>query len=339
MIEIKKNTSLKNLNTFGIESFATNFIQINNENDVNNFILYFNSIPKPFFILGSGANTLFTKNYSGTVIHVNTKGISIISASNTEVLIEVQAGEEWNNLIEYCVQNNLYGIENLVAIPSTVGAAAIQNIGAYGMEAKDSIHSVNYIDLHNLTKINLNNNECNFNYRNSIFKNELKNQILITSVIFKLSKIPNLNLNYGSIKDELIKLNIQQPSLVQLTSIIRKIRETKLPDPQTVGNAGSFFKNPIVSNNYLEKLQEKFPEIVFYKINDRESKLAAAWLIDYCKLKGFQIGGAAIHQNQALVITNKNNATAKDIISLANYIQKKVLKVFNLKLQPEVIFV
>lgn len=339
MLKIQRNISLKPFNTLGIEAIANTFIQVNNQRNIGELKQVFNKIPKPIYILGTGANTLFTDNFNGSVIHINTKGIQILEENDRDVLIEVQAGEIWDNIIEFCVRKSYYGIENLVAIPSTVGASAIQNIGAYGMEAKDTIYSVEYIDLQSFKQYKISNKECQFNYRDSIFKHHLKDKIIITSVIFKLSKEANYKLNYGSIKDELQKLNITNPSLREITDIIRNIRNSKLPNPKLIGNAGSFFKNPIISNKKLEQLKTKFPNIVAFKINEEKSKLAAAWLIDFAKLKGFQIGGAAIHENQALVIINKNNATAKDIVDLSNFIQQKVFEIFNVNLTPEVIFI
>lgn len=339
MLDIQKNISLKPFNTFKIEATANTFIQLNEQSDIGYLKQLFKKIPRPIYILGSGANTLFTDNYDGTIIHINTKGIQILEETKKDVLIEVQAGEIWDNLIEFCVKNNYFGIENLVAIPSTVGASAIQNIGAYGMEAKDTIYSVKYIDLQYFKQIELSNKDCKFDYRDSIFKHDLKDKVIISSVVFKLSKKANYNLNYGSIKDELQKLNIINPSLREITEIIRNIRNAKLPDPKIIGNAGSFFKNPIITNRKLEELKIKFPDIVSYKIDQEKSKMAAAWLIDFAKLKGFQIGGAAIHENQALVIINKNDATAKDIVDLSNFIQRKVFKIFNINLTPEVIFI
>lgn len=339
MLDIQKNISLKPFNTFKIEATANTFIQLNEQNDIGYLKQLFKKIPRPIYILGSGANTLFTDNYNGTIIHINTKGIQILEETKKDVLIEVQAGEIWDNLIEFCVKKNYFGIENLVAIPSTVGASAIQNIGAYGMEAKDTIYSVKYTDLQSFKQIKISNKDCKFDYRDSIFKHDLKDKVIISSVVFKLSKKANYNLNYGSIKDELQKLNIINPSLREITEIIRNIRNAKLPDPKIIGNAGSFFKNPIITNRKLEELKIKFPDIISYKIDQEKSKMAAAWLIDFAKLKGFQIGGAAIHENQALVIINKNNATAKDIVDLSNFIQRKVFKIFKINLTPEVIFI
>lgn len=338
MLEIQKYISLKALNTFGIEAVADTFIQIKSPNDYHKLNQIFDKIIRPIYILGSGANTLFTDDFKGSIIHINTKGINVLKEDDDGVLVEVQSGEIWDNLIDFCVVNQYYGIENLVGIPSTVGASVIQNIGAYGMEVKDSVHSVKYIDITNFNEIILSKIECQFEYRDSIFKHALKNKIIITSVLFKFSKKPNFVLKYGSINDELEKLNISKPTLKYITEIIRNIRSSKLPDPKLIGNAGSFFKNPIITNSQLEKLKMKFPNIVYFSLNNGMSKLAAAWMIEYAKLKSFQIGGAAIHQNQALVIINKNSATAKDIVELSCFVQHRVSEIFDVKLTPEVIF-
>jgi UDP-N-acetylmuramate dehydrogenase len=339
MLNIQKNISLKNYNTFGIEAIASTFVQINTQEEFRELASIYNNLPKPIYILGSGANTLFTKDFKGTIININNKGIKLLHEDKNEVIVEVQAGEIWNDLVEFCVNNNYYGIENLVAIPSTVGASAIQNIGAYGMEAKDSIFKVKYIDLQTFKTIVLNNNECEFGYRNSIFKNKLEGKVIILSVLFKFYKNAKLKLSYGSILDELKHQNITSPTLEQITTIIRNIRNSKLPDPKIIGNAGSFFKNPIIDNIDLEILKVKFPKIVYYPINENKSKLAAAWLIENANLKGFQKGGAAVHKNQSLVIINKDSATSSDIVELSKYIQQKIKSLYNINLYPEVIFI
>lgn len=339
MSKLIRNKSLKALNTFGIDCKAKHYYELNDEIEVFGFLADINSIPKPVYYLGGGANTLFTHNYKGSIVRMNIKGISLIKEDSDCFYVEANAGEVWTDFVDYCVTNNYYGAENLVAIPGTVGAAPIQNIGAYGVEAKDIIHEVYYYDIEGFMLKKLDNKSCNFGYRNSIFKNELKDNILITKVIFKLSKKPNFQLSYGSINIELEKKGIIEPNIKQLADTISNIRSQKLPDITEIGNAGSFFKNPIVELNFADNLRKEFPKLVSYPHTDGFVKLAAGWLIDNAGLKGYQIGGAAVHQKQALVIINKDNATGEDIVALSAYIQKEILEIYNVNLTPEVIFV
>ena len=339
MIKLKKNISLKPYNTFGIEVFTDFFIQLDKAEDISTFIKNYDDIPKPIYFIGLGANTLFTKDFSGTVVHINTKGIQKYKETTDSIYLRVQAGEIWDDFIDFCITNNFSGIENLAAIPSTIGAAPIQNIGAYGVEVKDSIEYVKYIDLNNFNTITLNNKECQFSYRNSLFKTPIKNQFLVTEVGFKLSKTLQPILEYGSIKERLNSLGITNPDIKQIADTIRQIRADKLPDYKILGNAGSFFKNPIIPIDNFNKLKDQFPNIIAYPQNNNTIKIAAAWLIDKAGLASYQIGGAAIHENQALVIINKNQAQAKDIINLCSHIQTKIKLLFNIELLPEVIFV
>ncbi len=339
MSKLLRNKSLKDLNTFAIECKAKHYYELNNEIEAFEFIADISSIPKPIYYLGGGANTLFTQNYKGSIVRMNIKGITLINEDENYYYVEANAGEVWTDFVDYCVANNYYGAENLVAIPGTVGAAPIQNIGAYGVEAKDIIHEVYFYDIDGFMLKKYSNKSCDFAYRNSIFKNELKGNILITKVVFKLSKTPDFKLSYGSISNELEKRNITDPNIKDLADTISDIRSQKLPDITEIGNAGSFFKNPIVEVAFADNLRKEFPELVSYPHTDGYVKLAAGWLIDNAGLKGYQIGGAAVHQNQALVIINKDNASGKDIVALSHYIQKEILEIYNVNLTPEVIFV
>lgn len=339
MIDILTNVSLKQYNTFGVNAIASNFIELNSDNDIQEYLLAYNTLAKPVYYIGSGANTLFTKDYSGTIVHVNTKGIEIIKEDNEFVYIKVKAGEIWDEFVNYCVKNNYFGMENLVAIPGKVGATPIQNIGAYGVEAKDVIESVYFYNLEEKKHKIISNEFCDFSYRNSIFKNQLKDKVLITDVVYKLNKKAAYKLDYGSINETLKSKNIFNPRLKDITSLIRDIRGSKLPDIDIIGNAGSFFKNPIITIKEFEKLKKEFPNIVSYPINSKLIKVAAGWLIDNAGLKSFQIGGAAVHNQQALVIINKENASGEDIVKLSQYIQNQIFKIYNIPLSPEVIFV
>lgn len=336
-MKIINNKSLKNYNTCNIEVSCNHFIELNNDKDFIDFIHYYPNTKLPIYFLGLGANTLFTRDFKGSIVHINNKGIDPISEDNDYVIIKVQAGEIWDDFVNYCVKNNYYGAENLVSIPSTVGATPIQNIGAYGSEAKDIIFEVVYYDLKKLSLKVLSNAECNFSYRNSIFKQDLKNNFLIKEVLYKLSKKPSFNLTYGAIESELKKKGINEPKLPDIVNIISNIRNNKLPDYTKNGNAGSFFKNPIISINKFNKLKLSYPEIVSYPINENHIKIAAAWLIDNADLKSFSIGGASVHNKQALVLINQNKASGEDFKNLSLHIQKIVKEKYGILLIPEVI--
>jgi len=336
-MKIEVNKSLINYNTCKINVSANNFIEVSKTIEIDKITETIKNLPKPIYILGMGANTLFTNNFKGTIIHLNTKGIHLEFENDKYVLLKVQSGEIWDDFATYCVENNYYGVENLVAIPSSIGAVAIQNIGAYGTEASDIIHEVYYTDIKNGKNIILSNKECNFSYRNSIFKNKLKDRIIITSVIFKLSKTASFKLEYGQIQNELKINNITNPQLIDIANTIRNIRKSKLPDYKIHGNAGSFFKNPIVGIDKFKILKNKFPKMVSYKINDNTYKIAAGWLIDNAGLKGYSIGDAMVHTNQALVIINIGNASGNNFKDLSKYIQNKINKLYNIQLHPEVI--
>jgi len=337
-LKLQENISLKNFHTFGIEVYTKYFLALSNLEEIEECAAHFNKIPKPVYFLGGGANSLFVNDYKGTVIHIANKGISLIEESEDDVLLSVQAGEDWDEFVQFCVENEYYGIENLTAIPGQVGTAPIQNIGAYGIEAKDSIKEVFYIDLEDGESYVLTNDECDFGYRDSIFKHDLKDQFIITEVVFRLSKNGKLNTEYGAIKEELSKRAIIQATIAQLSDTIRSIRASKLPDPKEVGNGGSFFKNPVVNLEKYNSLKTLFPEIVAYP-NGNKIKIAAGWMIDFLGWKGREHYGAAVHTQQALVIINKNNATGQAVKELSEMIQQDVEKHFGIKLEAEVEFV
>jgi len=336
-MKIERNISLKNYNTCGIDVLANTFIEINHTSDIAKIAKQYPALPQPVYILGLGANTLFTNDFKGTIIHINTKGISVISEDDSSIYVKVKAGEIWDNFVSFCINKNYYGVENLVAIPSTIGAVPIQNIGAYGVEASDIIHKVYYTNIDDAKPYIINKKSCYFSYRDSIFKNELKEKIIISEVVFKLSKHPSFKLDYGQIQDELNKTEIVNPKIEEIAKIIRNIRSSKLPDYKINGNAGSFFKNPIISIEKYNILLEKFPNIVSYKIDNSKIKIAAGWLIDNANLKGFKIGGAMIHSKQALVIVNNGKATGEDFKLLSKYIQKRILEIYDINIYPEVI--
>lgn len=338
MTEIKHNISLKEYNTFGIDIKAKLFCFYKNYNDIkfliNNNIINNNS---KILILGEGSNLLFTKNFDGLVIYPINKDVNIEQETDNEIFIEAGAGKKWDDLVSYTVNKGYGGLENLSGIPGNVGATPVQNIGAYGVEAKDIIYKVNVIDLQSGQKRTLLNNECNFNYRSSIFKNEFKNKFLVNSVVFKLQKKPVFKTHYGSIQNVLMQQ--KEINLKTIRQSILKIRDEKLPDPKIIGNAGSFFKNPIISNLQAKELQKEYNNMVCYPLPNNKTKVAAGWLIDQAGLKGYTDSNnkAGIHKNQALVLINKGNATGQDIVSLSDFVKKTILQKFNINLEPEVI--
>lgn len=332
-MKILQNYSLKNHNTFGIDAIAKEFVVINSIEELKEAIAYNPS----FFVLGGGSNVLFSKYKIPFVIQINIKGIETISQSSNEVEVKVAAGENWHEFVLWCVRQNYGGIENLALIPGNVGACPIQNIGAYGVEVKDCIVSVETLEIETLKEHNFKNSECNFDYRDSIFKNQLKGKHIITAVVFKLStKNHTLNLDYGAITDILNQKNINNPTLSDVADTVINIRQSKLPNPSIIGNGGSFFKNPVISKEHFNRLQKQHPTIPFYTISESSIKIPAGWLIEKAGLKGHREGDAGVHKLQALVLVNYGNASGLDIISLAKKIQKIVKDSFQITLEIEV---
>ena len=339
-MNIQQNISLKSYNTFGIDVTASRFVSVDNFIKLQKILTQ----EKDVFLLSGGSNMLLTKDIDKLVIHINIKGISIHYENESEVELSVNAGEDWHEFVMWCISQNYGGIENLSLIPGNVGTSPIQNIGAYGVEVKDVITKVEGIDLNSAKKVEFYNKECNFGYRNSIFKNELKEKIVITSVRFKLTKKNHhLNTNYGAIEKELAIRKISNPTIKDISDIVINIRQAKLPDPKKIGNSGSFFKNPIVSLKQFKKLQEKYPNIPFYKIPSSKKedtsynyKIPAGWLIEIAGFKGKRYGDCGIHDNQALVLVNFDKASGTDIYTLAKKIQETILSIFEITLDIEV---
>lgn len=338
MTELKTNASLKKYNTFGIEAIAKYFCFYENIDDLvylqkNGFI----NKKIPIIVLGGGSNLLFVKPFEGLIIYPINKAITIEQETENEVFIKVEAGKNWDEFVSYAVQKGYGGVENLSGIPGNVGATPVQNIGAYGVEVCEVIDRVNVIDLFTSKKQTFFNSDCEFGYRSSIFKNKDKNRFLVDSVIFKLSKTPIFKTHYGSIREELEKHN--ELNLQSIRASVLSIRNKKLPDPLQIGNAGSFFKNPIIKRQELASLLKKYPQIVYYELSNNEVKVAAAWLIEQAGLKGYENKkkSAGVHQNQALVLINKGTATGKDIVELANFVRDTVFEKFGIFLEPEVI--
>ena len=334
-MQIEKNKSLKKFNTFGIDCAAKYFISISSKDQLLE-ALQTNNHPN-LFILGGGSNMLLTKDIDALVLHINLKGIEIVKETKHHVFLKANAGENWHVFVQYCINNNYGGIENLSLIPGNVGTAPIQNIGAYGVELKDVFENCSALNIETLENEEFSNSDCKFGYRNSIFKNEAKGKYIITDVTFKLTKNEHKkSISYGAIKDELSKNCIENPSISNISEAVIAIRESKLPDPKILGNSGSFFKNPIISDLEFNSFIEKFPEAPFYKISETIYKIPAGWLIEQSGFKGKQYGDAGVHKNQALVLVNYGNATGKEIWNLALKIQSKVKKDFNISIEPEV---
>lgn len=333
MINIQQNISLRPYNTFGIDVNALQFVNIISINDLKELL----STKKDFFILSGGSNLLFTKNIDKLVIHLNTKGKEILQSGDNEIYIKVQAGENWHEFVLWCMKHNYGGIENLSLIPGNVGTTPIQNIGAYGVEVKDTIFEVEALEISSNTIKTFTNKECKFGYRDSIFKNEQKGNYIIISVTFKLTRNTHkLNSSYGAIQLELEKNNIKNPTIKNISDAVISIRQSKLPDPKEIGNSGSFFKNPVISKKQFKHIKQKNPKVPHYIISKDKIKVPAGWLVEQCGFKGIRFGDAGVHKNQALVLVNYGNATGKEIWNLAQKIKKTVAEKFDIILEAEV---
>lgn len=332
---MEQHKDLVQLNTFGMAVCASSYVEVHSEADVIDLIQ--SSIFKGrFFILGGGSNVLFTKDFEGTVVKNSIKGIDLISETDTHVNLFIGAGENWHETVLYCVSNSWGGIENLSLIPGCVGAAPIQNIGAYGVEIKDVLTTVHYIELETGDKKALRNDECQFGYRSSIFKHELKGKVLITGIELQLSKQPTLHLEYGAIKQQLADDGITHPTIKDVSNAVITIRQSKLPDPAELGNSGSFFKNPIVPKELFKTIQSSHPTVSSYPVDEQHVKLAAGWLIEQCGWKGKRVGNTGSHVKQALVLVNYGGAKGEEIVQLAQNIIQSVKDTFNVDLEPEV---
>ncbi|WP_348825142.1 UDP-N-acetylmuramate dehydrogenase [Flavobacterium aestuarii] len=334
-MEILNNFSLKNYNTFGIEAKARQFAAVQSIAELK-AILKQNQNEKKF-ILGGGSNMLLTKDIDALVIHIDLKGKKIIKEDDDSVWIESQAGENWHQFVLWTINQNFGGLENMSLIPGNVGTTPVQNIGAYGTEIKDTFVSCEAISIASQEIKTFTNAECNFGYRESVFKNEVKDQYIITSVVYKLTKRNHkINTSYGDIQAELAKNNITAPGLKDVSNAVIAIRKSKLPDPAELGNSGSFFKNPILLKTDFEKIHQKFPEMRFFDISETEVKVPAGWLIEQAGLKGKRFGDAGIHKNQALVLVNYGGATGQEILDVSKTVQDTVFEKFGIHIEAEV---
>jgi UDP-N-acetylmuramate dehydrogenase len=335
MLQIEKNVSLKNFNTFGIEAKALYFVEINREQDLDELFMDQQWHQMERLVLGGGSNLLLVKDFNGLVIRLNIRGIEHRINYDT-VFVEAGAGEGWNELVNYCVDHNFAGMENLSLIPGSVGASPIQNIGAYGVELKDVFESCRAFEITTGQIKTFTNQDCRFGYRESVFKSTLKGQFIITSVKFHLSLTPQLNLSYGAIGQELNNRGITHPTIKQVSQVVAAIRVSKLPDPSTIGNSGSFFKNPVIPQLQFLEIQKQHPQIAHYPAGENQVKLAAGWLIEQCGWKGKIVGNTGTWKNQALVLVNHGNATGQEIYDLSSQIIDSVYTKFGVVLEREV---
>ena len=337
-MKIQENISLKNYNTFGIDKKARYFCEAVSEEEVISCITFAEEIGIQIFILGGGSNILLLNDLEYFVIKINIKGKEIIEETPNHVFIKVGAGENWHEFVSYCIDKNLAGTENLSLIPGTVGASPMQNIGAYGVEIQSIFHELVAINRISKSKQTFDWTACKFDYRESVFKNELKNQFIICHVVFKLNKTPEFNIEYGAIKSTLEELEIKELSLQAVSRAVIHIRQSKLPDPKDIGNAGSFFKNPTIDISHFEKLKEIFPDIPGFKMEEG-IKIPAAWLIEKGGWKGYKEGRTGVHRTQPLVLVNYGNSDGKEILELSLKIQKSIKDKFGVILTPEVNFI
>ena len=337
---MKTNVNLRSYNSFGFDAIAKYFVEINTIDDLQTLIKSGVLQKHKTLILSGGNNILFQKDvFDGLVVYINTKGIEILREDGNEVVVRAQAGEDWPEFVRFCVSKGWHGVENLAYIPGKIGAAPIQNIGAYGMELKNSFLQCEAMDLTTGDTKVFTKEECRFGYRESIFKHELKGRFVITSVDFLLKKNAPLNLEYGNIKAYLEQNGIENPSLQQLHDAICAIRDAKLPDVKQIGSAGSFFKNPVISIEQFEDLQQQYPNIPHYPDTEGMVKVPAGWLIEQAGWKGWRDEHVGVYDKQALVLVHYGGGTGLDIVELAHKIQDSVEKKFGIRISPEVNFV
>lgn len=327
--------NLKEHNTFGIDVKCRRFIEFESVDELLQIVNSLTDADKPLLVLGGGSNMLFTADYEGTVLHSAIKGHVVVQTDEGKML-RCGSGEVWDDIVSLCVSNRMYGAENLSLIPGDVGASAVQNIGAYGAEAKDIILKVEAVDLQTGKMCEFTNEECEYAYRKSKFKGEWRNRFVITYVTYELSEVFCPCLDYGNIRAELEKRNIKVPTAEQLRNVIIDIRNEKLPDPKVEGNAGSFFMNPVVPKAKYEELVARFGNVPHYSIDDNNEKIPAGWMIDQCGWKGKSLGKAGVHSRQALVLVNRGGAEGKDIVALCDAIKRDVKDKFGIDIVPEV---
>jgi UDP-N-acetylmuramate dehydrogenase len=335
MLQIQENVSLKNFNTFGVDVNARYFAEISHPDQLAELFMDPQWLQMPRLVLGGGSNMLLINDFYGLVIRINIRGIEH-RINHNDVTVEAGAGEVWNDLVNFAVQHGYAGLENLSLIPGSVGASPIQNIGAYGVELKDVFHSCQAFEIATRQIKTFTKDDCRFGYRESVFKSGLKGQYIIVSVKFDLSLTPKLNLQYGAIGEELVARGITGPTIKDVSQVVSHIRVAKLPDPSTIGNAGSFFKNPVITVAEFEPIKQNHPEVVNYPTGDGQVKLAAGWLIEQCGWKGKVVGNTGTWKNQALVLVNHGGATGQEVYNFSSQIIDSVYSKFGVLLQREV---
>ncbi|WP_207494299.1 UDP-N-acetylmuramate dehydrogenase [Aridibaculum aurantiacum] len=335
-MQIQENISLRPYNTFGIDVTARFFTSFNSLESLQELVTspLFNS--QPHMVLGGGSNVLFTSNYNGLVLRNELTGIERVNEDADHYYIRAAAGENWHQFVLHCIENNYAGVENLSLIPGNVGASPMQNIGAYGVEIKDVFHELEAYSIANNTAVIFNKEDCEFGYRESVFKKKYKGKFIITSVTFRLSKQANFNTSYGAIQQELDAMGVQQLNIAAISQAVINIRRSKLPDPAVTGNAGSFFKNPTIPNEQFEQLKQQHPAIVGYSAGTSQTKVAAGWLIEQAGWKGYRTGDAGCHPKQALVLVNYGHATGNQVYALSEEIVQSVQDRFGIILEREV---
>jgi UDP-N-acetylmuramate dehydrogenase len=337
-MNIQESISLKTFTTFGIDQTAKYFTRVGTLSELKAALLAAKEKQLPVFILGGGSNILLTRDIDALVIKLEIKGINLVKEEGDQLFVEVGAGEMWHELVLHSIAQDWAGLENLSLIPGTVGASPMQNIGAYGVEIKDVFDSLQAMHRETLEMHSFDAEACQFGYRESIFKQTLKDQYVITSVTFRLSKTPKFHLEYGAIREVLAANGIEQPSIRAISDAVIQIRQSKLPDPKEIGNAGSFFKNPTISNTQFEALKAAYPSIPGYP-SAEGVKVAAGWLIEQAGWKGKRVGDVGVHTKQALVLVNYGGGSGKELKNLSEQIQASVFEKFGIHLQPEVNFI
>lgn len=336
MGKIEENVHLAPFNTMGVKVKARYFVEVHSVDELIEAIIFSEENSLPFLVLGGGSNLLFKSDFSGLVILNRISGIQNIQEDEHHVTMKIGAGENWHELVIHCVEQGFSGIENLSLIPGTVGAAPIQNIGAYGVELKDVFKSLEALDIETKEVKSFQKNECKFGYRDSVFKKELKGKTIITSVSLQLSKDAQPNFEYQSLKDNLAEKGINSPTIKEVSDAVIEVRQSKLPDPKEIGNTGSFFKNPVISVYQYDELKRHYSNLPGYPVSERFVKVPAGWLIEQAGWKGKRVGDAGVHARQALVLVNHGEATGEEIWSLAMDIVNSIEQKFDIRLTPEV---
>ena len=327
--------NLQKFNTLAVPALAQYFVSVKTDDELREALAFARTENLPLLLLGGGSNIVLRADFPGLVVQIKSQGKEVVNENNEFVWLKVAAGENWHQLVEYSLDNALYGLENLSLIPGSVGAAPIQNIGAYGVEIKDWVAELSALNIRSGLSVTFTNESCQFGYRDSIFKQSLKDQYVITSVTFRLRKRPRLNLTYPALRAALATIAEAEITPQQVSAAVIDIRQTKLPDPTLIPNVGSFFKNPVIDQQQFEALQAENPAIVSYPAAANQVKLAAGWLIDQAGWRGREIGGAMVHEQQALVLTNPGKLSGQVVLELANLIKQSVLEQFGVRLEME----